>query len=461
MFSWVALFVCVFPVVIGTSTNSDFYGRCAGTAYANKRSVAVDSQGRIHVVWDGGSDILYSFSDDSGNIWSTPLNISNTPGEDENPSISISPGDTLNVVWSGDVGNGMDILMRRYYSQWLRIDTISSSSAEEEFVSQTIGKNGDINVVWTKYSGSQNSIVYSKREGGAWTSPFVVDEGQYANFPAISVDTLGNIYVFWSKYLVFSSDVFVRKYTASTHIWGNITNISRSNNAQCRCPSSIICSDNYPAVVYDSDEGSGDISYNIYLAKYNGSNWVKENVSEQANCKAIWGHIVKNMSGNLFVFWMSNLTGNYDVYLRKKSFAQWDSIINISNSPENSGYPNTQSLVNQQIPLIWTEGDSIPYDIMHDKLETGSGVKEGHSEGIIKVSPGILFSGTKLTINLSEGNQKVTIYDIEGRIVSVIKCEGKVERKSLKELFGKEKIRNGIFFLKNEKGFSDKIVAIE
>jgi len=460
MFSWFILFVCTFPVVLGTSTNSDFYGRCAGTAYANKRSVTVDSQGKIHVVWDGGSDIFYSFSEDSGNTWSTPLNISNTPGEDENPSISISPGDTLNVIWSGDLGGGMDILMRRYSNQWTGIDTISSSSAEEEFVSQTIGKNGDINVVWTKYSGSQNSIVYSKREGGIWTSPFVVDQGQYANFPTISVDTLGNIYVFWSKLMLFSSDVFGKKYTASTGQWGNIMNIS-SSSAQCRCPSSIICDDNYPAVVYDSDEGSGDVSYNIYFAKYNGSNWVKENVSEQTNCKGIWGHIVKDMSGNLFVFWMSDLTGNYDVYLRKKSFAQWDSVVNVSNSPDNSGYPNTQSLVNEQIPLIWTEGDSTPYDIMFDELETESGVKKNNFNGFFKVSPELLFTGTRVTINLSKGNREITLYDIQGRIVNIIKCKEKTTKKSLKELFGREKIRSGIFFLKDENGISNKIMVIK
>src|SRR5882724_4682044 len=76
------------------SNNSDF---------SFTPQLAVDLGGNIYVVWeddtDTNSNILFSRSTDGGVTFSAAKSLSNTSGSSFNPRIAVDAGGSINVVW--------------------------------------------------------------------------------------------------------------------------------------------------------------------------------------------------------------------------------------------------------------------------------------------------------------------------------------------------------------------------
>jgi len=82
------------------------------SAYYN--ALAVDSRNRLHTLWSEAvldeqpdpnakcpncSDLYYRYSDDSGETWSAPQNLSRTPEGENRPQLKVDGRDRLHAVW--------------------------------------------------------------------------------------------------------------------------------------------------------------------------------------------------------------------------------------------------------------------------------------------------------------------------------------------------------------------------
>jgi hypothetical protein len=81
-----------------------------GTYY---NALAVDSKGRLHAIWTEAvpdkpgvpsvckncSDIFYRRSDDGGQTWTAPINLSQSPEGSTKPQIKVDKNDGVHVVW--------------------------------------------------------------------------------------------------------------------------------------------------------------------------------------------------------------------------------------------------------------------------------------------------------------------------------------------------------------------------
>ena len=116
----------------------------------------------VYVVWQdktpGIYDIFLASSNDKGQTFGSPINLSNNTGYSENPQIT-SSGDNVYVVWSDNTPGNNDILMRGNGGGVTFGSTINISnnigSSQFPHIS-SIGK--DIYVVWQDFTAGAGEI---------------------------------------------------------------------------------------------------------------------------------------------------------------------------------------------------------------------------------------------------------------------------------------------------------------
>lgn len=193
--------------------------------------VISDPQGRVHSFWSQaeedtlsltvpgqGTAIVYNQWD--GQEWSQPFAVLKSPnGKAEQPAAAIDPDGRIYVVWGG--GTKGEI-----YFSWANIDQASTpsgwatplliSDAESLSVSPDIvvEKSGVIKVVYAIPINEQRGIyfVQSQDYGRTWSEPTLVFDAVVAgwekiNYPRITYTTNGGLHLLWSRYSLNSDRI--------------------------------------------------------------------------------------------------------------------------------------------------------------------------------------------------------------------------------------------------------------
>jgi len=187
--------------------------------------MAVDSENRIHVVWNervsnlpSQYEIHYSRTTDNGITWSAigqDIIISFDDGVDayHNSDIAIDSEDNIYVVWPED---DIDVREIHYSISQDGGNTWSGQSTDHVLSfpggndalnpSLAVDNNDVIHVVWNQDypQGSPDEIYYSRSENGGltWTSQTAEQiisfpDGQTSNSPEIAIGPDNTLYVVW------------------------------------------------------------------------------------------------------------------------------------------------------------------------------------------------------------------------------------------------------------------------
>ncbi len=194
-------------------------------------SIAIDSTGRIHVVWKDGTsgwwgtdyEIMYcSYLPSTG--WTNPIVISDNEtlwndDDSENPAIAIDNLSKIHVVWvdgtDGWWGTDIEIMYCSYSPStgWNNPIVISDGDSLWndgycEAPEITTDESGNVYVVWCDYTdgwwGTDSEIMCaSYLVNSGWTAPIIISDNTSlwntgnSVFPDIASDENGNIYVVW------------------------------------------------------------------------------------------------------------------------------------------------------------------------------------------------------------------------------------------------------------------------
>jgi hypothetical protein len=171
------------------------------TGYSHSRTVAVDTQGRVYVVWyddrSGHYEIYYKVLDRSG--WGPDMELTSDGEVSAHPAVATGPDGSVHVVWHDRRDGPYSVI---YYEEntgsgWGPDQRISTSDVEATKPAIAVDGNGDVHVVWCEaHKGWQ--VMYRKRATGVWEDevPLTEAPGSHA-FASVAVDDIGVVHVVW------------------------------------------------------------------------------------------------------------------------------------------------------------------------------------------------------------------------------------------------------------------------
>ena len=204
-------------------------------------SLAVDSDGNIHVAWYdytdyGGSDtdVDVFYKAKIGGSWtSTEVVSTESTGDSDYPSLAVDSDGNIHVAWRdytdyGGAGTDVDVFYKaKIGGSWAFTEVVSTESTGASYhPSLAVDPDGNIHVAWqddTDYDGSGTDVdvFYKVKIGGSWTSTEVVstESTDGSSSPSLAVDPDGNIHVAWYDYTDYGgagtdADVFYKRLDA-------------------------------------------------------------------------------------------------------------------------------------------------------------------------------------------------------------------------------------------------------
>ena len=196
--------------VVSTESNSS----------SSNPSVAMDSNGTVHVVWweltGSFHDVFYKYRNATTNLWSNvELLTTERLGEITPPEIAVDKAGHVHVVWSeeseyGSSGSDGDIFYKRWnvtVGNWTITEVISTKSVLYSCQQAIITDHcGNVHLAWRDSSdiegaGPDNDVFYKfwNATTGIWTFMELIstESTSFSWNPTIAVDKFGYIYIAW------------------------------------------------------------------------------------------------------------------------------------------------------------------------------------------------------------------------------------------------------------------------
>jgi hypothetical protein len=270
-------------------------------------SMILDALGNIHVVWDdevpGDKEILYCFN--NGICWSSPENISNDMTDSEEVDITIDAFVQLHVVWM-DYHLGDILWTMKNGPEWTTPIVISGDFGYSSCPSIAADDSGNVFVAWYEIHG-QSDIYFAVFDGASWSMPQnLTNDSVDSAYPDIAVDSEGIVRLVWMDYA--DINIYYSEYDGIS--WTEPIDISPLPGWACD-PRIVLDSQDYPHVIWEQREDG----YHVYYTYYDGHTW-------SSPYRITGGHYPDIQCGfddNVHVVWGSN----YVIYHSFGSDTSW------------------------------------------------------------------------------------------------------------------------------------------
>jgi len=271
-----------------STTLIDRYGWVAQVA----RAIARTPDEKLHVVYYGTNyRLLYAYSNDEGQTWSSPEQISDF-GSGRAAIASDSQGN-IHIVYSsyGDYAYRVIFYKKKTASGWEEEEAVNIPDYDQTYPVIAIDSQDNIHLVWTGQGLGNNfdvtNIYYRKKEQSGWGSiELVSDESEYQGDwigADMAIDSNGNIHVAWEGYNKDSwYNLFYRK--KSSGKWESIETINDYDltNTECYSLSIALDSNNNPLIAWEGYDYDSDLAEINYSEKVAGS-WQTTTLAESDN----------------------------------------------------------------------------------------------------------------------------------------------------------------------------------
>ncbi|MHA1447008.1 MAG: hypothetical protein ACTSSN_09975 [Candidatus Heimdallarchaeaceae archaeon] len=315
-------------------------------------SIAVDTEGNVHVAWFedtdyGGSgndyDILYKRKEASTSTWTmTEVVSTESTSDSERPSIATDVEGNVHIVWHEDTnyggsGDDLDIFYKRWNtstSTWSMTEVISTESSTVSWRSSvTADAKGNVHIAWedlTDYAGAgatDMDIFYKRWEASSstWTMTEVVSTESiwFSDDVSIVTDAEGNVHITWRDETgsVGDRDILYKRWEVSTSSWTMTEIVSIESTSDTGSPS--IAADvegNVHITWQDNTDyaGCGD-DYDILYKRWEASisTWIMtEVVTTESISDSEYPSIATDVEGNGHIVWdeETNYAGSGDDY---------------------------------------------------------------------------------------------------------------------------------------------------
>ena len=297
----------------------------------------------VYVIWQDGvdedfTDILFAVSNNNGQTFSTPINLSNNTGNSDLPQIASSEGNNVYVVWQDDTPGNNDIFFAVSNNNGQTFSTPVDNLSEnigDSIVPQISSEGNNVYVVWQDDTPGNNDIFFAVSNNNGQTFSTPVDNLSEnigdSIVPQISSEG-NNVYVVWQDVIPMVEErIFFAFSTNNGLTFSNSSGNSHGSFLVEREPK--ISSDGNNVYVIWRDFG---LSTEI-LFKVSYDNGVT--FSNPICLSNVFGndalfHQISSEGNNVYVVWSENeFLFSYNIFSRtnNQEFGTFGNIINLSN----------------------------------------------------------------------------------------------------------------------------------
>ena len=216
-------------------------------------SIAADSGGGIHLVWEdyspGNGDIYYKQSTDSGVTWSKVTRLTWNTSNSTEPSIAADSGGIIHVAWGDTTLGKSEIFYKRSTDSgvtWSGIKRLTWSTDWSSSPSIAVDSGSGVHMAWDRSPSSDMEVYYKKSTdcGISWTGTKRLTWNSSTSFKSsLAADSGTGIHVVWEDYSFGNAEIFYKQSTDIGATWSTLTRLtwnsgSSSNPAIAAAPGS-------------------------------------------------------------------------------------------------------------------------------------------------------------------------------------------------------------------------------
>ena len=339
----------------------------------------------VYVVWQdesngGDIDIFFTVSNDNGQTFDPPTDLSNNAGDSFNQQMIVS-GNNVYVVWQDESNGGdIDIFFTVSNDNGKTFDppTDLSNNADFSEAQQMIVSGNNVYVVWRDESnGGDTDILFavSNDNGQTFDPPTDLSNNAASSSGQQMIVSGNNVYVVWQDASNGGDmDIFFTVSNDNGQTFDPPTDLS--NNAGRSFNQQMIVSGNNVYVVWQDDSNGGDIDIFFTVSNDNGKTFdPPTDLSNNADFSFNQQMIVSG--NNVYVVWEDDSNGgDRDIFftVSNDNGQTFDPPTDLSNNAGNS-FGQQMIVSGNNVYVVWIDDsnggdDDILFAVSNDNGQT-------------------------------------------------------------------------------------------
>lgn len=336
------------------------------------------SSENIYIVWQesvgsygtSNYDIFFKKSNDSGETFGSPINLSNNIGFSEHPQIA-SVGNIIYIVWVDDSSGEREIMFCKSSDSGKTFSnsTIVSKNSMGPNHVELAAEGQSVYIVWNSFDKEMRNIILLSKSDDAGKTFAELREIGIANmetFPKIAADA-DEYFVTWDKKNDKDTEILFIKGHKNYNKMHNVTNHSKLNDegidgGETQVDANadhvlVSWTNNMPVdkkqvYIRNSINNGNDFGNIVRLSSINSSN--VENII---------------IDGNSYIVWQDNIYGNQDIFFTKSNMngTRIDKPVNVSNNTGISECPSI-TVSRNGIHMVWEDDTTGNHEVLYKRL---------------------------------------------------------------------------------------------
>jgi len=377
---WMFAFLAMGLLLLAPAAQADWQPvkRLTWTAGdSNAPRVALDSSGRLHLVWEdftpGNYNVYYKKSTDGGDSWTSAKRLTWTAGDSSHPAIAVDSLDKLHVVYDETAPGNYEIYYRRSEdggATWSTGKRLTWTTGASWDAAAAVDSSDNLHVFWADSNPGNYELYYKKSTDGGvtWSTNKRLTWTAGDSFePAIAIDPSDNLHVAWYDYTAATCEIYYKKSTDGGNTW--TANKRLTWTADDSFSPAIVADTSGDLHVVWEDNAPGNPEIYFKSSADGGDTWT-------ANKRLTWTAgdsylpaIVADASGDLHVVWNDDTPGNYEVYFKTSADGgvTWTTNERLSWTSGGSESPDICVDPSGNIHVFWSDGTPGNSEIYYKK----------------------------------------------------------------------------------------------
>jgi hypothetical protein len=335
------------------------------------------SSNSVYVVWQESVgnyasknyDIFFMKSNDEGDTFGDPVNLSNNPGFSEHPQIA-AVGDNIYIAWVDDSSGERKIMFCKSPDSGMTFseNIVVAQNTIGPHHAELAAKGKNVYIIWNGFDTEiNNKVLFSKSddEGETFRELREIGKADAETYPKIAANADG-YYITWDKKKDKDTEILFIKGQEYNNGYSD-TNPRRLNTQGIGGGESQVAAFADHALVSWTSNLPVDKKY-VYIKSSgnNGNDFGNTIIISSINSSNVENMIIND---TIYISWQDNINGNQDIYLSTSKINEIseDMPVNVS---DNTGVSECPSITVSRngIHMVWEDNTTGNHEVLYKRL---------------------------------------------------------------------------------------------